>query len=82
MRRFPTPATGIFLLSRLMARDEISEYSPKENERAERREKKRQPKMRVTGRGVVELARIISKRVEEASQGGSKRKQRRRKRKK
>lgn len=41
--------------------------SLKEEEKRERREKKRIPRMRVSGKGVFTLAQIIKKKVREAS---------------
>lgn len=48
-----------------MPRDELYQYSSKESERSERREKKRRPKMGVSGRSVFNLARIITERGKE-----------------
>ncbi|NIT04359.1 hypothetical protein GTO10_05600 [Candidatus Saccharibacteria bacterium] len=60
-----------------MAGNEFQEYSPKEEERVKRREKKRKPSMGVSGRSVLELARLIKLRGEE----GTKRKKSKRKKK-
>ncbi|GMR19274.1 MAG: hypothetical protein BMS9Abin34_406 [Patescibacteria group bacterium] len=62
-----------------MSRDELHGYSSKEAERAKRREKKRQPKMRISGRSVLELARIISARSSAPGGAGKKRRSKRRK---
>lgn len=46
-----------------MAQDEVYSYSPKESEREKRRDKKRRPRMQISGRSVMELARIIAERA-------------------
>lgn len=46
-----------------MVRDELDNYSPKESERERRRDKKRQPRMNISGRSVLGLAEIIAKRA-------------------
>jgi hypothetical protein len=48
----------------------------KEKERAKRRDKKRRPKMRVSGRSVLTLAEIIKKRAEEEKKPAPKSKKR------
>lgn len=45
-----------------MVQEDIYNYSPKEGEREERRDKKRRPRMQISGRGVVNLARMIAAR--------------------
>jgi hypothetical protein len=49
-----------------MAQDDIYGYSPKESEREKRRDKKRQPRMNISGRSVLGLAQIIAGRVKNA----------------
>ena len=39
------------------------ELPEKEKERAERREKKRRPKIHISGRGVLDLARIVQEKA-------------------
>ncbi len=56
-----------------MPKDELYQYSPKESERSKRREKKRRPKMGVSGRSVFNLAQIIAKRGKEIVSEGRKR---------
>jgi len=46
-----------------MAQDDIYGYSPKEAEREKRRDKKRQPRMNISGRSVLGLAQIIAGRA-------------------
>jgi hypothetical protein len=46
-----------------MAQNDIESYSPKESEREQRRDKKRRPRMQISGRSVLGLAQIIAKRA-------------------
>jgi hypothetical protein len=46
-----------------MARDEIENYSLKEAEKEKRRDKKRRPRMEISGRSVLGLAQIIAERA-------------------
>lgn len=46
-----------------MVRDETYGYSPKESEKEKRRDKKRRPRMNISGRSVLNLAEIIAKRA-------------------
>lgn len=56
-----------------MPKDELYQYSSKESERSKRREKKRRPKMGVSGRSVFNLARIITERGKEKVSEGRER---------
>ncbi|MDP1710404.1 MAG: hypothetical protein Q8L46_00455 [candidate division WWE3 bacterium] len=47
-----------------MADDDLNSYSPKEGEREKRREKKRRPRMQISGRSVIGLAQMIVKRAQ------------------
>jgi len=46
-----------------MVQDDINGYSSKESEREQRRDKKRRPRMQISGRSVLGLAQIIAKRA-------------------
>ncbi|MEX1068553.1 MAG: hypothetical protein WD940_02875 [Patescibacteria group bacterium] len=46
-----------------MVRDDIYRDFPKEAEKEDRREKKRRPRMNISGRSVLNLAEIIAKRA-------------------
>ncbi|HLD96344.1 MAG TPA: hypothetical protein VI794_01275 [Patescibacteria group bacterium] len=58
-----------------MVQNDIESYSPKESEREKRRDKKRQPRMEISGRSVLGLAQIIANRAK----GGAKLPKRKRK---
>jgi len=49
-----------------MSQDDTYGYSPKEAEREKRRDKKRQPRMNISGRSVLGLAQIIAGRAKNA----------------
>jgi hypothetical protein len=46
-----------------MVQEDTYSYSPKESEREQRRDKKRRPRMQISGRSVLGLAQIIAKRA-------------------
>ncbi len=48
-----------------MVNEDTYNYSPKEAEREKRREKKKRPRMVISGRSVIGLAGIIARRAKE-----------------
>lgn len=52
--------------SNVVISEDTYNYSPKEAEREKRREKKKRPRMVISGRSVIGLAGIIARRAKEA----------------
>jgi len=70
----------------MQGKDDYPELPLKEREQIKRREKKRRPKMEISGRGLFTIARIIQEKAEGlrsiAGKGRRKKRRRRKKRKK